>query len=268
MKTSFQMGGLLFLFAVMLTQLPSRGADPPAASTHAPAPASGPVPTVALDVSVVRFKPLKADRVLQGFKDLTGDLASVIERLQKEGEVSVLYNATREVRLENNNMAKFDALETRPVVIIGHKDAPLPPATSYGVTLEIIARTMDTNRFGLSWTGSVSWSPEIVDRWKGDKFLSFVNTAAGLAKTASTLTGDSAKVNASADMGLGLAELFNPKGKPTDNEIYELPVNKTISFQSSRNCRSGELLVNSTTAEMGNKEAQTILLLILPTLHP
>lgn len=217
--------------------------------------------SVSLEVTVLLFKPAKAERLIKGFKDLKGDVASVVEGLKVDGSVSVLYNATRDLRLEDKARAKFDALETRPIVIIGKPAAPIPPATAYGLKLEITARPGNANGFGLGWEGEVTWSPEIVERWQGERFLSFANTALGALKTAGVISSKDAKTG---DMGLELAQLFNPKGKATENEIYEMPVNKTVSFNSSRTCHDGELIVNATTSEMGNKEAQTILLLIIP----
>jgi len=187
-----------------------------------------------------------------------------VESLKNDGEVSVLYNATRDLRLEDKVEAKFDALETRPVVIIGKPGIPLPPATQLGVQLKVTSKLADGERFGLAWEGSISWSPEMLSKWQGEKFPRLAGAAVSSLKTAGVIKGDDAK---NADIGLGLAQLFNPKGKPTENEIYELPVNKTISLSGSRNCKSAELIINATTAEMGSKEAQTLLLLLLPTLN-
>ncbi len=247
--------GLLALNFLMISASGQTAATPPAA----------PVRSIALEVSVLRFKPLKAERIVQGFKGLGGDVKSVVEALKNDGEVSILYNATRDLRLEDKAEAKFDALEIRPVVIIGKPGVPLPPATQLGVTLKISARPADGDRFGLAWEGSITWSPEMLTRWQGEKFLNFAGAAASALKTAGVLKGDDSK---NADIGLSLAQLFNPKGKPMENEIYELPVNKTISLSGSRNCKNTDLIINATTAEMGSKEAQTLLLLLLPTLHP
>jgi hypothetical protein len=221
--------------------------------------------TLSLEVTVLLFKPAKAERLMRGFKDLKGDLSSVVESLKPDGTVNVLYNATRDLRLEDKARAKFDALETRPIILIGKPSAPIPPATAYGLKLEVTARPGSSNVFGLGWEGEVSWSPEIVERWQGEKFLNFASSALGTLKQAGVIGGKEAKTG---DMGLELAQLFNPKGKSSDNEIYELPVNKTVSFNSSRNCRDGELIINATTSEMGNKEAQTILLIIVPHISP
>lgn len=230
--------------------------------TAAPAAA---VRSISIEVSVLRFKPLKAERLVQGFRGLGTDLKSLVEALKSDGEISVLYNASRDMRLEDKAEAKFDALETRPVILIGKPGAPLPPATQLGVNFKVSARPADGERFGLAWEGSISWSPDMLTRWQGEKFLSFAGAAVSTLKTAGVLKGDDTK---NADFGLGLAQLFNPKGKPTENEIYELPVNKTITLSGSRNCKSADLIINATTAEMGSKEAETILLLMLPTLHP
>lgn len=223
------------------------------------------VRSISIEVSVLRFKPLRAERLVQGFKGLGTDLKSLVEVLKSDGEISVLYNATRDLRLEDKAEAKFDALETRPVIIIGKPGAPLPPVTQLGVNFKVSARPADGERFGLAWEGSISWSPEMLTRWQGEKFLSFAGAAVSTLKTAGVLKGED---NKNADFGLSLAQLFNPKGKPTENEIYELPVNKIITLSGSRNCKSADLIINATTAEMGSKEAETILLLLLPTLHP
>ena len=256
--------------ALILASLAATAADEskPAAPVTSPAAAAGPVKTLSLEVAVIRFKPNTAERVLKGFKELNGNLLVVIDALKAEGEVSVLYSGNREIRLEEKSKAKFDALETRPVVLIGKPGAPLPPAISYGVSLEVTARIPEPEKFGLGWEGSVTWSPEVVDGWKGEKFMNFLSSAAGVAKKAGALGGDSKAVSSATDIGLGFAQLFNPKGVPGDNQIYELPVNKTVAFAGSRNCKPGELIVNATTAEMGNKEAQTILLLMWPTMNP
>lgn len=247
-----------------------RAADEPAKPVTAPAgTALG--KTLTLEVSVVRFKPMAAERILQGFKNLNGNLQSIIEQLRADGEASVLYTGTRDIRLEEKSRAKFDALETKPVVLIGKPNAPVPPATSYGLSLEVTTRSIEADRFGLGWEGTMTWSPEVVDAWKGEKFLNFMSGAANVAKKATALAGggkDDKTLGGAADIGLSFAQLFNPKGATQESQIYELPVNKTVSFISSRNCKSGELLINATTAEMGSKEAQTILLLIWPTLNP
>lgn len=235
-----------------------------ASAADTPLPATA-IRSISIEVSVLRFKPLKAERLVQGFKGLGTDLKTVVDSLKNDGEISVLYNATRDMRLEDKVEAKFDALETRPVVIIGKPGAPLPPVTQLGVNLKVSARPSDGDRFGLVWDGSISWSPELLNRWQGEKFLSFAGAAVSTLKTAGVLKGDDTK---NADIGLSLAQLFNPKGKPTENEIYELPVNKTIALSGSRNCKSADLIINATTAEMGSKEAQTILLLLVPTLNP
>ena len=248
-----------WLLPIALLMVLTFGFSATAADTPAPA-----VPSLGLDVSVLRFRPLKAERLLHGFKGLGNDAPSIIEALKADGEVSVIYTANRDIRLEDKAEAKFDALENRPVVIIGKPGIPLPPATQFGVNLKISSRPSVGDKFGLAWEGQLTWSPDLLNQWKGEKFLSFAGTAMSALKSAGVLKGDDAK---NADIGLSLAQAFNPKGKVTENEIYELPVTKTISLSGSRNCTSGTMIINATTAEMGSKEAQCILLLILPTLQ-
>lgn len=278
MKTLPHFSLLLWLATATVGPAQDKPVTPltPAAGTNAPGAAVVPVPppappgpprTISLEVSVLRFKPLRAERILEGFRNLSGSLQRVMDTLKSEGEVTVLFSGTRDIRFEEKGKAKFDALETRPVLVIGKPTAPIPPATAYGVSLEVTTRLADEGRFGLQWEGNLTWSPEILDKRTGERFMTFATGAASAVKKSGLLGGDG-KAGAAADIGLGLAEMFTPKGRPTENEIYELPVNKTVAFGSSRICRSGELIVHSTTAEMGNKEAQTVLLLILPTMMP
>jgi hypothetical protein len=267
--------GIVF-FSIALPFL--RAEDTPATTpTPASTPVASSVPavviakqprTLSLEVAVLRFKPAKAERILQGFKNLSGNLNSVVDSLKADGAVSVLYSGSRDIRLEEKCKAKFDALENRPVMIVGKPANGIPPVTAYGLALEISINSIGEDRFGLGWEGNVSWSPEVVDSWKGEKFMSFMTGAASIAKTASSLAGgtDNKTIDSGADIGLGFAKLFNPNGSQADNQIYELPVNKTVTLTCSRNCRSGELIINPTTAEMGSKEAQTILLLTWPTI--
>ncbi len=262
----------LFLSVLLpLAPFVCSGADetkPAVSATPAPS-IIAPARTLSLEVAIVRFKPASAERILRGFKGLSGNLVGVVDSLKADGAVSILYSGTRDLRLDEKAKTKFDALETKPIVLIGKPGAPVPPVTSYGLALEISAKGVDAERVGLNWEGSMTWSPDVVDEWKGEKFLSFIGSAAGVAKKASALAGtESKEVNSGVDIGLSFAQLFNPKGGATDSQIYEMPVNKTISLSSSRNCKSGELIVNATTSEMGNKEAQTILLLIWPTILP
>lgn len=262
----FSLLALQFLALPVFVCSAADEAKPATSSVSSP---SGPLQTLSLEVAVLRFKPDSADRILRGFKELKGNLAGVIETLKADGSVSILYSGTRDMRLEEKATTKFDALETKPVVLIGKPGAPVPPVTSYGLALEISAKAVEGGRVGLTWDGSMTWSPDVVDEWKGEKFLSFLGSAAGVAKKASSLTGNQSKeINSGVDIGLSFAQLFNPKGGATESQIYEMPVNKTISLSSSRNCKAGELIVNATTSEMGNKEAQTILLLIWPTILP
>lgn len=236
--------------------------------------AADPLRTVALEVSVIRFKPAKAERLIEGFRNCGTNLMSVVEALKADGEVNILYNGLREVRLEEKSKAKFDATETRPVVLVGKGNTPMPPATVYGLTLDFTVLRSDAERFGLEWTGTISWSPDLVDSWNGDRFLNFLSAAAGIAKK--TGVANSKTGNQVMDIGLGLAQAFNPKAKidadgkskPTESDIYELPVQKTVALVSSKHCKSGELILHTTTAEMGGKEAQAILLLIVPTVTP
>lgn len=151
--------GILLSIALFGTCPSTKGAD-----ANVP---NLPIRSISLDVSVLRFKPLKAERLVQGFKGIGTDLKSVVDSLKADGEVSVLYNATRDMRIEDKAEAKFDALESRPVVIIGKPGVPLPPATQLGVNLKVTAKPADGERFGLAWEGSISWSPEMLTRWQG-----------------------------------------------------------------------------------------------------
>ena len=62
--------------------------------------------TLFLEVAVLRFKPNSAERILRGFKDLGGNLQSVVESLKADGAVNILYSGNRAMRLEDKAKAK------------------------------------------------------------------------------------------------------------------------------------------------------------------
>jgi hypothetical protein len=224
--------------------------------------------SLAVGVTVIRFKPAQPERVMQ-IVELPRGASNVVEFLRDQGSVvDVLYRGTREMLLEPNSHVKFDATETRPVVLVGQPGAPVPPATVYGLTLEVKVAPGAGDRFGLSWEGNLTWSPDLMDRRHGlQNVMSFVGKASSAAQSASKFVGDKAGlVNQTADIGLALAQLFQAE-KPGASGIYELPVVKTVALSSGRYCRSGEMVVISTAAEAGTREPQIIYLIIEPVVR-
>ena len=218
---------------------------------------------LALELTLIRFKPDSKEQVLQDFR-LSGGASNAVETLRKAGRsVDVLYRGTRELAIEPKATAKFDATETRPVVLVGAPGAPVPPATLYGVTLAVSVRPTDDETFVLSWEGSLNWSPEMMDRRLGlQNTMQFIGKAANAAQNASQLAGESqGVVRQAADIGLAVAEMFKPVNS-ADSHIFELPVVKTFSLNGSRACRNGQLIVSTTAAEAGVKEPQIIFFLL------
>ena len=218
---------------------------------------------LSLELTLIRFKPDSKEQVLQDFH-LSGGASNAVETLRKAGRsVDVLYRGTRDIALEPKAAAKFDATETRPVVLVGAPGAPMPPATLYGVTLTVTARPAADDSYVLSWEGSLNWSPELMDRRVGlQNTMQFIGKAASAAQNASQFAGDSqGVVRQAADIGLAVAEMFKPANS-TDSHIFELPVVKTFSLNGSRACRNGQLIVSTTAAEAGVKEPQIIFFLL------
>lgn len=230
---------------------------------------------LALHVALLRFQPKEKTDLIKPFKSLldgqvkpedlkTKGMTAVIEGLSAHGVVDVLHRSERGMILAPDSKAKFDALEERPFVLIGNKDM-LPPATKFGLSLDIAIKPMEAERFALMWTGTLKWSPELIDRWSlnSEKFLSFTT---GAAKLAQDLTS---KNNSNPlDIGLSVVQLFKPgSDSPAAGQIYELPVVKEIAFQSSRVCKDNELIFNSTVSEVGGRPAQAVVLVILPVLE-
>jgi hypothetical protein len=228
-----------------------------------------------LHVALLRFQPTDKMDLIRPFKGLvegritTADLKAkgmnaVIEGLSAHGVVDVLHRSERVMALGLDNKAKFDALEERPFVLIGNKDM-LPPATKFGLSLEMTGKPVDAEQFGLSWAGTLKWSPELIDRWSlnSEKFLSFTT---GAAKLAQNIAGKADKDP--VDIGLSVVQLFKPNdNQPAAGQIYELPVVKEIAFQSSRLTKNNELIFNSTVSEVGGRPAQAVVLVILPSLE-
>ena len=223
---------------------------------------------LALELTVIRFKPESKDQVLQDFK-LSGTSANIVEQLRGMGRsVDVVYRGTRELVVEAKSMAKFDATETRPVILVGKPGVPAPPATVYGLTLQVTVRPASEDSFVLAWEGGLNWSPDLMDRRTGmQNTFQFLGKAASVAQSASQFAGESGgAVKGGADIGFAVAELF--KGGNTDSSIYELPVLKTVALNGSRTCRSGQLIVSTTAAEAGVKEPQILFFLLAPKLQP
>ena len=102
---------------------------------------------LALELTVIRFKPESKEQVLRDFP-LTGDASNVVEQLRGLGRsVDVVYRGTRDVVVEPKSTAKFDATETRPVILVGKPGAPVPPATVYGLTLQVTVRPAGEDAF-------------------------------------------------------------------------------------------------------------------------
>ena len=223
---------------------------------------------LALELTVIRFKPDSKDQVLQDFK-LEGAAANIVETLRAQGRsVDVVYRGTRDVVLEPKSLARFDATETRPIILVGKPGAPVPPAAVYGLTLQVTVRPVGEDGFVLAWEGSLNWSPDLMDRRTGmQNTFQFLGKTAGVAQSASEVLGSSGgMVKGGADIGLTVAELF--KSGNADSSIYELPVLKTVAFTGSRACRNGQLIVSTTAAEAGVKEPQIIFFLLTPKIRP
>jgi hypothetical protein len=239
------------------------------------AAAAGPQ-NLGLHIALLRFEPSAKTNLVRPFKKmLEGQVQTsmlqekglnhVIELMSNFGTVDVLHRADRDVVIAADSRVKFDALEERPVVVVGKKDL-LPPSTKFGLSLEVTAKPIDAHRFSLSWNGSLRWSPQLIDRWKFNpqKFLSFAGSA---AQAANTLMAKEDKDP--LEIGLSIAQLFKTdNAAPGDGQIYELPVVKEISFQSSRVCWDNDLILNSTVSEVGGRPAQAIVLVIWPNLNP
>ncbi len=232
---------------------------------------AGPVvapPNLALELTVIRFKPESKEQVLQDLR-LSGSSANIVETLRGMGRsVDLVYRGTRELVLEAKSMAKFDATETRPIILLGKPGVPVPPATVYGLTMQVTVRPTTDDRFVLAWDGGLNWSPDLMDRRGGmQNTMQYFGKAAAVAQSASEVAGQAGgAVKGGADIGLAVAELF--RSGNADSSIYELPVLKTVSFTGSRACRSGQLIVSTTAAEAGVKEPQIILFLLTPKLEP
>lgn len=217
---------------------------------------------LSLELTVIRFKPESKEQILQDFKFPAGS-SNAVESLRKIGSsVDVLYRGTRDLAIYTNSLAKFDATETRPVLLMGAPSVPMPPATLYGLTLQVAHKGSTPNGIILGWEGTLTWSPELMDRRFGvQNSMQFIGKAAKVADSASKVAGDAqGTVKQAAEIGLAVAELF--KGPSADQQIYELPVVKNFSLHGSRVCKPGQTIVTTTAAEAGVKEPQIIFFLL------
>jgi len=252
---------LLLGFAAPWLAMAAPETNAPAAATTPPAP----IPTVAprvleLELSVLRYKPATNEAVFRDF-GLHGSAAEIVDTLRASGRgVDLLYHGTRELVLEAKSGAKFNATETRPVILIG-KQGAAPPAIVYGLTMEVTVRPSVGDAFVVAWDGSLNWSPDLIDsRPKGPDAAQVLERAATAASAITAATGNSSMAN----IGLAAADLFK-----ADNEgaIYELPVLKTVALSGSRLCHGGETIVDTTSAEASAKSAQIVFFVLNPKLQ-
>lgn len=241
--------------ATLLRSIAFAGLLAPAALLAAPR-------NLSLELTIIRFKPESKEQILQDFK-LPNGSSNAVETLKKLGStVDVLYRGTRELAVFTNSVAKFDATETRPVLLLGAPAAPMAPATVYGLTLQVSLRGMADDSVVLGWDGTLTWSPELMDRRVGlQNSMQFLGKAAHVAESASKLAGESqGTVKQAAEIGLAVAELF--RSQTADLQIYELPVVKNFSLHGSKYCKTGQMIVTTTAAEAGVKEPQIIFFLL------
>jgi hypothetical protein len=228
--------------------------------------AAEPPKSLSVEAMVLRFKPTTKEQVLQDFA-LPDSPAKSVETLRAIGRsVDILYRGVRKIALEPGASAKFDGTETRPVIFLG-KGGTAPPATVYGLVMEMKVRSATNDSFTLGWEGSLTWSPDLLDRrssWQDS--LQFIGGAANVAEAASQAAGPAGgTVKQAADIGLAVADLFRGGG---DANIYELPVLKTVGLSGSRVCKTGQMITTTTAAEAGVKEPQILFFLILPKVEP
>jgi len=251
---------IILAAAMYLGGSPALAQAPVAAGTPA-------LRSVDFGLTIIRFKPADREMILEDLK-LPKGASNTVEFLRSKARVvDVIYRGSRSVMLAGSNTIRFDAMENRPVVLVGKVGQPLPPATAYGLTLQVTVQPAAGDLFALTLDGQLVWSPDLIDRRiQFNEVMSFLGKTANAAQNISgqLKPGESDTLRQATGIGLAVAELFKPD-KTGDTSIYELPVTKTVALNSSRFCRSGDMVVISTASEASVNTPQVLLLVLEAT---
>lgn len=182
-----------------------------------------------VNLALIRFQPNNKKLLLESAQTIVGnaaDLRAMQATLEKKGTSEVIFEA--HAHISDGQTNKFATNQTARVVMPGQTE-DLPPITRLAVQFDV-----SVNQTAVSWTGSVRWSPQIIDA-----------------------SGMGAVIRRQSGTNVTFIRPFAPNGRAAG---FEYPVLKETFFQSSKILRKGEVAISSTTVETGGSAPEMLAL--------
>lgn len=169
---------------------------------------------VRLTVAVLRFLPKSAKATPQF--PTNGLLSTVVSTLSQQGQVNLLYLGERDLAGPDAVPARFDSSERRPAFSLNPDVNHSLTNREFGLHLKVAALPVGGNRLELHWSGSFSWSPNLIDQWAGEKYLLFGMRVAALLQPGAVYEEGGEEDEDAAPRGINIGGLFKKKPKVTN----------------------------------------------------
>ncbi len=184
-----------------------------------------------LHLAVLRFVPTAKAADWQKQLGAASSLAQVIDGLGRQGQVNLLYLGDRDSDWTTNTLAFFQAQDARPAFSLDEEVNDTLTNRQFGLTLRVQARPAAAQQVELEWEGNFSWSPDLIDRWAGDKYLLFGMRLAKLLKPGMVYEEGDAGDEDSNSTGVNLRTLFRKK-KPAEKKPETVKAHEALSGNS------------------------------------
>jgi hypothetical protein len=188
-----------------------------------------------VNVAVIRFRPSEKTALLRPLEKTIGAKltpAKLLGAFQKKGDASIVFQTQQ--KLGADQKCHVEQLENAKVVLPGQSDA-MPPITRFGIKLDVKADPTAQKRTAVYWTGSVRWSPQLVD-------------ASGVGGIPLMRGGTN----------VALIRPFSPLGDRVS--AFEYPTLKENHFDGSSILSEGEIVFSATAAESGGAAPEMVVL--------
>jgi hypothetical protein len=209
--------------------------------------------TEVCDIAIISFKgePAALLRPSQRISHPEHGVTGAVENFTKDGTGHLLFKGSQ-TSSEKTNTVHFHTAERARIIVAG-ETGELPELPKVELDLAVRNEPHPAGKRTVSLEGKVRWCPDLTSPLlaREQKAAETINESRKLFRTAVESSGFSPK---------GLAELALTNGLGLG--VYQLPVIREATFDSSRICKQEELLVNFTVAESGSASPQALILLV------
>jgi hypothetical protein len=205
------------------------------------------------DIAIVSFQgePAALLRPSQQISHAHRGVTGAVEDFTKNGAGHLLFKGSQTYS-EKTNTVHFHTAERARIVVAGETEE-LPELPKIELDLAVRTEPRPVSKRIVSLEGKVRWCPDLTSPVlaREQKAAETLNEGRKLVRTAVESSGYSPK---------GLAELALTNGLGLG--VYQLPIIREATFDSSRICKPEEVLVNFTVAESGSASPQALILLV------